>query len=177
MSDLRKAAGAAAIQMKAILSVYEYEEHEMPSHYPSSDSVAIALEELEASLVQYDAIHPQGHLTEKLVAWMTNDVKLEMNTACANLLEYNIVDGYTGNVYVQRKSNKLFSGVFNIFTNAEQCLEAVKKLGEVHNESIEYYTEPTVDTRKWYVEIGDYYESWHETYEEAVGAACVEVMK
>jgi len=108
---------------------------------------------------------------------MTSDGKLEMNTACANLLEYNIVDGYTGNVYVQRKSNKLFSGVFNIFTNAEQCLEAVKKLGEVHNESIEYYTEPTIDTRKWYVEIGDYYESWHETYEEAVGAACVEVMK
>ena len=52
MSDLRKAAEEAATQLEGLLNVYEYEEHEMPSHYPNPDSCDIALDSLREALEQ-----------------------------------------------------------------------------------------------------------------------------
>lgn len=66
---------------------------------------------------------------------------------------------------------------FDIFTNPSDCLEAVKRLGDTHGI---YISHSWIGNGKSWGAFNqsDYPLSYsHDTYEEAVGAACVEVMK
>ena len=98
---------------------------------------------------------------------MTNQEKLDMDIAAARLMNLKPITVYN-EVIIE---GDMF---FNIFTNNEQCLQVVKKLGE----EINVYLYP-VEKKGW--RAIDYCENpltnIFDTYEQAVGAACLEVMK
>jgi len=111
---------------------------------------------------------------------MTDKEKLEANMACAKLLGHE--------PYIKRdiaprgKLNPCTVGVecsvFDIFTNASQCLEVVKKLGEYHWTS-PYYC---IDSQSWIIgspiKFGEVLNhNANQTYEEAVASAAMEVVK
>jgi len=93
---------------------------------------------------------------------MTNDEKLEMIMAAERLLGKSPQES-------------------NIFTNPSHCLDAVNILGEFHLINIyPVYIGVELKHIGWScydVQNDNCYEIAYPTYEEAVGAACVEVMK
>jgi len=107
---------------------------------------------------------------------MTDEEKLEMNMAVARVLD----KGEDVFAYDSVKAAYYHDGTHtevDIFGCPPDCLEVVKKLGEIYHASIGYTGIQTAYSEKWYVEMGGYYEAWRETYEEVVGAACVKVME
>jgi len=110
---------------------------------------------------------------------MTNQEKLEMNMAAAKLLGYLHIDWDADNALdklcVVSMDDKEWVA-FDIFTNPSQCLDVVKKLGEF---GVGVHPMDNSGNVRWVV-IGECIVdtvSFFMTYEQAVGAACLELMK
>jgi len=107
---------------------------------------------------------------------MTDKEELESNIACAKLLGYEVVEVATierGECMVEMDILKIRE--FNIFTNASQCLEVVKKLGYDYDISFS----PSGFSRWCYEKTGvlTRIDCEFNTYEEAVASAVLEVTK
>ena len=106
---------------------------------------------------------------------MTEQEKLEINMAAADVAGYKpCQDEYI--TYISNFPQEGDETIFDIFTNASQCLEVVKKLGLDYSITIAPYLEGARPNKKWLV-LDESVSRKFETYEEAVGAACEEVMK
>jgi len=107
---------------------------------------------------------------------MTKERKLKCNIAAAELLGYEYITHNkldSGAVSIKLHCNR--TRLFNIFTSPADCLAVVKKLGEAY-----YSIAPYNATGKWCVmdeEAGKRLVETctYETYEAAVGAACLEI--
>jgi len=116
---------------------------------------------------------------------MVKEQELECNIAAAELLgyEYLFHDKLAcGSISIRVHSNT--TRLFNLFTKPADCLAVVEKLGEKYIVGLDYYkfSEDDVATTLedgwgWAENHGDYgrYETGFKTYEEAVGAACLEI--
>ena len=109
---------------------------------------------------------------------MTEQEKLDMNMAAARLIG-GYIDTTTGfdELGVKIGNCKKYGEMhvrFDIFTNASQCLQAVKKLGE----EINVYLYP-VEGKGWRAidYCGNPLTNIFDTYEQAVGAACLKEIK
>jgi len=104
---------------------------------------------------------------------MTNEQKLKANIAAARMLGHRHLDILTDEVRVLGTATQVNGWRFDIFTNPADCLAVVKKLLTVHDHTIQYYT---FDKRYYYKDSrGRASDFSHDTYEEAVGAACLEI--
>jgi len=108
---------------------------------------------------------------------MTNEEKLEMNMAAANVLGYLHIDwdadNTIGKFCVVSMDDKGFV-VFDIFANPSQCLEVVKKLGMFGEDMISGYEgATTIWTYSTMFGTGIFL----KTYEQAVGAASIAILK
>jgi len=109
---------------------------------------------------------------------MTKEQRLERNIAAAELLghEYIIHDKLaSGAVSIKLHSNK--TRLFNLFENPADCMAVVKKLGteygaDIVSEDGLWNREGTASTaqKAMSMDVEPF-----ETYEEAVGAACLEI--
>lgn len=109
---------------------------------------------------------------------MTNEQKLKANIAAAKLLGYEphvLKQCFTMESVIIHDSSgneREFS-----LSNPADLMAVVIKLGEEH--SISILSKPANDRRDWrfcFAEGYGYSEGFSVTYEQAVGAACIEVM-
>jgi len=107
---------------------------------------------------------------------MVKEQELECNIAAAELLgyEYIVHDKLaSGSISIRIHSNT--TRLFNLFTNPADCLAVVKKFGciPIH---IASFVDSINGLTRWFWDDHEDGSSIHyETYEEAVGAACLEI--
>lgn len=111
---------------------------------------------------------------------MTRQEQLEMNIAAANVLGYLHIDwdadrNLDKTCVVSMDDDRW--DTFSIFTNAEQCLEVVKKL-LWHGFTITPYVEASeLHSVTLLVECDSPIVETKDTLEQAVGAACIELVR
>jgi len=101
---------------------------------------------------------------------MTKEQKLKVNIAAANLMDgMQVIEDGAG------AWCPLHNRHFNIFINPADCLAAVKKLGDIPVH-IASFVDSTNGLTRWFWDDHEDGSSIHyETYEESVGAACLEI--
>jgi len=104
---------------------------------------------------------------------MNKEQALKANTAAAELL--GLISPSYG-IWITPDGFEDEAWEFDIFTNPADCLDVVKKLGEEHGIAITFYN----GHEQWIAEavsVVSNFSSLHDTYEQAVGSAVLEVTK